>query len=215
MKKFFTIIPLQNKFGLESCHYVPVGNSLLDLEGETSFPILTAVNGFAQSGEEIRIIAVATVDADKDATKANRELFKKDAEELCRRKGVLLPPDGVEFVLIPNDPSVNGQVDVFSRLIRLVEDDDELFACMTYGTKPLSMALTMAIHYAYRIKKNASISCLLYGEINRSVTPHTARVYDMTALPQLDELVHTLAESKVDQPELLLDSLFHLSRDDD
>ena len=211
MKKFFTIIPLQIRGQLQTAHYIPTGNSLLDMEGEIAFPILAAINGYAQPGEEIRVIAIAT---DTDYTVPSRERFVKDTETLCEKKGVLLPR-GVEVIVVPDDPSVNGQIGVFSRLIKEVEDNDELFSCMTFGTKPLSMALTMAIHYAYRIKKNASISCLVYGEVDRSSNPYVYRIYDMTALPQLDELVHTLAESKIEHPEQLIDALFHMGSQTD
>lgn len=58
MKKFFTVIPLQVSGQLSRYRYEPVGNTRLGMEDETSFPILTAVHGYAQPGEPFRCIAV-------------------------------------------------------------------------------------------------------------------------------------------------------------
>ena len=52
MKKFFTAIPLQQSpEGLNSVAYQAVGNSRLQMESKTSFPILTTVNGYVQPGK--------------------------------------------------------------------------------------------------------------------------------------------------------------------
>jgi len=95
-------------------------------------------------------------------------------------------------------------------LLDYVDDDDELFVCMTYGTKPLSTALMMATQYAYRIKSNTSISCVVYGLLDRNVTPNVHKVYDMTALIQLDEIVRILAERGVTNPKEVIHSILEL-----
>jgi hypothetical protein len=84
---------------------------------------------------------------------------------------------------------------------------------MTYGTKPLSTAVMMAVQYAYRVKQNTSISCIVYGQIDRpSKDPETwnAKVYDMTALVQLDEIVRVLADRGVANPKEAIDSILSL-----
>ena len=95
-----------------------------------------------------------------------------------------------------------------------MEDDDELFACMTYGTKPLSQAIMMAVQYAYRIKNNTSISCIVYGSIDRSQSRNPEEwigyVYDETALVQLDEVVRILAARKVSNPQEIIRQILTL-----
>ena len=58
MKKFITVIPLQVAGQLRAYRYRAVGNTRLDMEEETSFPILTAVNGYLEPGENARLIAL-------------------------------------------------------------------------------------------------------------------------------------------------------------
>ena len=105
---------------------------------------------------------------------------------------------------MPFDDSVSAIVHVFQELINRTDDEDELFACITFGSKPMPLALVMALQYAYRIKSNVVIECVVYGQIDRSGNKPTARIYDVTALVQLDEIVRLLAERGVVDPESAL-----------
>ena len=68
----------------------------------------------------------------------------------------------------------------------------------------------MAVQYAYRVKKQTTISCIVYGQIQRPERDRstwTGRVYDMTALVQLDEIVRMLADRGVEDPKAVIDSV--------
>lgn len=204
MKKFFTAIPLQKQGQLHSQLYHPMGNSKLRCEAPIAFPILAAVNGYAEPGEDIRIVAVVT---DNDDAKRNLEIFRESLGDICRERGCSA---GVEAVTVPQDDRVAVHIATFQKLIDLVEDNDELFACMTFGTKPLAQAMLLAVQYAYRVKDNARISCIVYGQIDRSQEKPQANIYDMTALVQLDEIVHLLAQRGVQDPKATIDMLMSL-----
>ena len=199
MKKFITVIPFQIKGQLGNYLYRAVGNDRLQMEERTSFPILTAVNGYLQSGEQSKVIALVAKTADGER---NLRVLRDQMRKLCAQKGYV-EPEIVEVELKEGD-EVATHVETFQKLIDQVDDDDELFACVTYGTKPLSQAVLMAVQYAYRIKRNTSISCIVYGSIDRSQSSDpaewTGAVYDETALIQLDEIVRLLAERGVANP---------------
>lgn len=199
MKKFITVIPFQVAGQLRSYLYHAVGNSRLQMEEKTSFPILTAVNGYLQPGEKAQVIALT---AESEDGKRNLQTLKEQLEDLCGKRGYNVP----EIVTVPlgTGDAVGTHVDTFQKLIDRVDDDDELFACVTYGTKPLSQVVLMAVQYAYRIKTNTSIGCIVYGSIDRSRSSvpaeWTGSVYDETALVQLDEIVRLLADRGVTNP---------------
>ena len=199
MKKFITVIPFQIKGQLGNYLYRAVGNDRLQMEERTSFPILTAVNGYLQPGEQSKVIALVAKTADGER---NLRVLRDQMRKLCAQKGYV-EPEIVEVELKEGD-EVATHVETFQKLIDQVDDDDELFACVTYGTKPLSQAVLMAVQYAYRIKRNTSISCIVYGSIDRSQSSDpaewTGAVYDETALIQLDEIVRLLAERGVANP---------------
>lgn len=208
MKKFFTVIPLQVPGQLSRYRYEPVGNTRLGMEEETSFPILTAVHGYAQPGEPFQVIAVV---ANSEVGRANCQALRQELEALCGKYGLTCA--GVEEVTVPSDESVSTHAATFQKLIAYAEDEDELFACITFGTKPLSMAVRMAVQYAYRVKRNTSITCIVYGQIDRpSRDPSTWRayVYDETALVRLDEIVRVLADRGVADPGAVISSVLDL-----
>lgn len=208
MKKFFTNIPLQVKDGLISYHYEAVGNEKLNIEGKTSYPILTAISGYVEKGEEFRLIAVCP---DSQDGRRNRDILETETNALCEHKGFHFR--GVETVSSQTSERVADHAALFQKLIEFAEDDDELFACMTYGTKLQSHILTMAVQYAYRVKQNASISCIVYGYIDRTtgkpgdLSTYDAYVYDETALIHMDEIVRMLAERKVSDPKAIIDNI--------
>lgn len=207
MKKFFCIIPMQPPVSL---HYEPEGNSRLDYAGETEYPILCAISGYAQEGEIIRVIGVATR---HPVTQQNIDLLEKELNALCEERSFQCP-NGLEIVWREEDDRVAAHAELFNQLLDFVDDEDELFGCMTFGTKPTSIALTLALQYAYRIKDNATIRCIVYGQVSRPSmidrSTWTGKVYDMTALIQLDELVHTLAQSRVENPRMAIDLVLSL-----
>lgn len=209
MKKFITVIPLQVQGQLRMYRYQAVGNSRLQMDSSTSFPILAAVNGYIEQGEEFRVFAVA---ADSEDGHRNCGVLQDELESLCREKNCPCPQ--IEVISAPSDERVASHVAVFQTLIDCVDDDDELFACITYGTKPLSQAVLLAVQYAYRVKKNASISCVVYGQIDRSKGKEpelwTAQIYDETALIQLGEIVRVLAERGTADPKAAINTILSM-----
>lgn len=211
MKKFFTNMSLQAAQDFRPYLYHAVGNETLQMDAKVSFPILTAVSGYVKPGEEFRLIAVT---GDKETELHNCDILRTELDGLCRRKGFLCPR-GVEVVPAPKDQRVSNHLETFQKLIDYVEDDDELFACITYGTKPMSMSVLMAVQYAYRLKKNTSISCIVYGEIDRRAgkgheDEWKGYVYDETALIQLGEITRVLAERGVEDPRRIITGILAL-----
>lgn len=207
MKKFFTTVPLQKEGQLKRFVYAAQGNSKLSMDEATSFPIIPVINGYVEPGEAFRVIAVVQ---DNDDAKRNYGSLKDELHALCERKGLSYPDKDVEYVDGPTDQRVSSNVDTFQKLIDKVDNDDDLFACVTYGTKPMSMALLTAIRYAYRLKQNATVSCVVYGEVDRSDGDWKARIYDETAMVQLDEITRMLADRGVEDPEASLKAILSM-----
>lgn len=196
MKKFFTVVALQPN-GVTPCVYQAMGNSRLQMDCAVGFPILTAINGYVEKGETIRIIAL--IEQGNDKAKLNFKALETQVDVLQEKIGFLCT--GVEPVGIAGLQDVRTHVDSFQKLLDYIDDDDELFGCITYGTKPQSMALKLALQYGYRVNRNVRIACLVYGKVDHRVNPIVAEVYDETALIQLDEIVHMLADRKVSNPK--------------
>ena len=113
------------------------------------------------------------------------------------------------------EPVVNSRYSIVlataKRARQLIDGAPAL--CEGPCNKPLSIAVRMAVQYAYRVKKNTSISCIVYGQIDRPGSDRStwrAYVYDETALVQLDEVVRMLADRNVQDPKGTIDAILNL-----
>lgn len=211
MKKFLSIISFQDPNRFYSYNYEAKDNQLLSLGKETHFPIIAEINGYCSKGDEIRVIALAE---DNDNSRKNAETLNNEVMQICAEKGIQCAA-GVELIIIPTDDSISSQIDTFQRLIDTIDDDDELYICMTYGTKPKSSTLILSAQYAYRIKHNVSICCVAYGQVDRSNsngdrTKDKASIFDMTALTMLDEMIRVMASQGVRNPRALIETVLSM-----
>lgn len=215
MKKFFMITPLQpvgiredgTRYDyLRMSNYEPVGNGKLEYHHKTRFPLMHLINGYTEPMEKIRVISVTP---EYEYCNIHLQQLQEELDILQQEKKFLCEK-GVESVPIKFAGDVSTQMDLFHKLLSYMDDDDILYACLTYGMKPMPMAQLMAIQYAYRVLQNVSIGCLVYGEVDYSETPSKMRIFDITALIQLDEIVRMLADRKVSDPKGMIDKIIQL-----
>ena len=198
MKKFITTIPYQDpekfgqKGGLVRSVYQADDNERL-VYGETAFPIIPVINGYVENGEEIVIIPIM---ADYENVRGNYTYFKDEVKNLCDSRSIKYSFD--ESVTIPYNNFIETELDLFGKLIERFDDGDTIYSCITYGTKPFPIIQTMAMNYAYRIKKNVSIGCVVYGAMDHNT--NKSAIYDVTSLFYVDETIRLLAEQKVKDP---------------
>lgn len=194
MKKFLTVTPQQPEGQLKSVVYETRDNDLLSYDHETRFPTIPLMNGYVEDGEMVKVI---TVTYDSAACRRNLELFKEELDALVRRNEFTYEIESIEM---PFDDNVSAMVGIFKEPLDCIEDDGILHACTTFGSKPTPIALMMAMRHAYRIRRNASIECVAYGQCDWSSSPPSSRIYDVTALTDLDELARVLADQQVADP---------------
>ena len=100
------------------------------------------------------------------------------------------------------DECINEHLKNFEHLIEQIEDEDELYACMSYGTKAVPIIEMMALNYAHRAKFNTHIACIVYGAtvFDKEAKITDAKIYDMTPLFYMDEIVRKVADMDVEDP---------------
>ena len=161
---------------------------MLQYDVANSFPILSAINGYTEENEEIEII---TIVIDYENAKKNYETFKEQLKEIEDRKRLKC---NLVTVDIEYADGMEVQLDTLDKLLDLMEDGDELYACVTYGSKVVSIVEFMTINYAYHIKKNVTCECIVYGQKDHNADKY--KVFDVTSLFYLDAVVKQLSASK-------------------
>lgn len=199
MKKFITTISLQGK-DLTPIAYTAADNDELKNDIAVSFPILVAVNNFVNEGENIIISPIVI---NSESSNRNYETFKNELDEIAKKKSFT-------YELRPIEKDLGDTIDVmiglFSKLIGTVDDNDDLYTCVTYGTKPISVLTIMALNYAYKVKHNVNINKIVYG----SGTWDGSKIYDVTPLFYIDSAVNNLAKLNLENPEDALRTILGL-----
>ena len=159
MKKFITTSPLQE---ILSCvEYVAVDNKALQFNRKTRFPVIPLLNAYAEAGEEIELIVLCHKGHEdrsgeyRDPSGKNFELLKEEVEELRKEKKFECVIKKIEMEY---NECINEHLKNFEHLIEQIEDEDELYACMSYGTKAVPIIEMMALNYAHRAKFNTHIA---------------------------------------------------------
>lgn len=205
MKKFFTSVPYQKKGELIKAIYRPVGNAKLVYEKAHSLPILNAVNNFTEKGEEIEVIFII---GENEDIKKNLGSVESSLDELvlerelkCRKK----------YIYYRDSDDITVMLELYGNLIRCCDDDDEIYSCITYGTKPVPIVQMMAMRYAFHVKKNVYIGMIVYGKAHGNKQNEDSEkifdIYDMTSLFYIDDLSEKFSRMAVKDPEKILESL--------
>ena len=209
-KTFIMTIPFQQTGKLTPVLYKAQGNTKLEYTKETRFPIIPMINGYAEEGDKIRIIAILT---DGENFRHNYETYfvpEVSALVECNKYSF----EEIEVISTPDSEDIDTQLRLFSDVIAKIGDNEELYACITYGTKPTQIVQFMALNYAYKLKKETSIGGVAYGRfLHNDENGHgVGCIYDQTALFYMNSIVNKLAEHGASNPEKAIQIMLGLDR---
>lgn len=200
MKRFIFTVPLQPDGALHLSHYESGdGCELLKTERLTRFPIIIPMSKAVKKGEKINVTAILI---DRDTVPNNYRLFKEELDALANEIGFEYE---LSEITMPNKEDAVTHVDLFKALARVFAStsDEELYACTTYGTKPMPMLLLMALTYAYKVCTGFTVEAIVYGAFDHSAGK--SRIYDVSGLFYLNSAVNNMANLELEDPLKLID----------
>ena len=206
MKKCFTVAPLQRVTAGELC-YAAVNNSKLQYDVPSCFPLLSLIHGYVEAGEAVELFVLTT--QNHEIATENYQAIDREATRLCGELGASCV---VSRIGIPFDETVESHLETFKTLIGKISDGDTILADMTYGPKCLAIILMMAMNYGYRVCKDCTIECFVYGSKDfRDGHPCGKRIFDITSLFLMDQIVNELAKSGNRNPMKAIESILTIN----
>lgn len=199
MKHFITAISLQPK-DLSKVIYENIENAdYLDNDHTFTHPIFVPLKNLAK-GETIRVTAIVT---DSDACRRNFETFAKELEDL--RNEIGFEYNKIDVIEIAYNESSAKQLNCFERIIESIGENDEIVADLTYGNKPTSIAIQLALTFSYLFGKNTVVKALTYGELDFSKKPVDGEprpgfIYDVSALFYMNSIMAEMTSAKPRDP---------------
>ena len=170
------------------------------------FPVTYLLANNAGSGEKVTVItAVEHADGPVHTAEDNYELFKQEATQALQANQAT-----AEFIEIPTTKDFDSMTfsAFFQNVADLLQDGDELYADITFGQKPYSIALFVALAYAVRAARGAELMQLIYSQrYTGSDIPNDKNVsclYELTNLFYLNEVAATAKPGQKENLDLLL-----------
>lgn len=199
MKKFICIMPTSV---LESHVYEAVGNEKIGYQNSTSFPIIPLIKGYTESEEDLQVIPVLTA---SDSTSLSNAVSLTHELEAIDRDAL------ITSINADLSKSVDGSIELLTKLIPLLEDGDHLYVCLHFASTTVQFAIISALQYAYRALRNVSIECVCTQGENEGKHQNV----DITALVQAGELLQTLTERHHKDPAKILRMTLALGEEED
>jgi len=201
MKIFITSCPQQQEGKLFECKYNVSGNTKIEEANRpTRFPVIPMIYAYAEKGETIKVILIKSTYKTTDYNKVLFENELKKAEDDIGIKAQM------HVINMEHRETIDVQLNLFSNLIDCIDDEDELYVCMTYGTKTVPIIQMMAINFAYRIKNNTKIGAIVYGQ--RDFEDNVNTIFDVKALFFMDEVINNVSRLELSNPiEIIKEAL--------
>ena len=140
------------------------------------------------------------MNTESESSKYNFEtIFKSELEDIKKSNGLNnLDINNIQIVNAVSDQTMNSNVNLFEDILNAIDDNETLYTCITFGTKPMPMMLFMALNYAYKVKMNVEIGAIIYGSFYSGT--REALIYDLTALFYTNALLLELADAGESDP---------------
>ncbi len=197
---YITSMTMHDK--LIEMNYEPQDGIVFDGKMKTAFPIIPLMKETMDPEVENKVIVV--IMKNEDSTR-NLEIFKDKLREIN------VDPECVTCVELEEDSRYATGVNMFMQLAREIEDDSDVYACLTYGTKIMTMVMTYVLSSIKYLKTNTVVKSVCYGQIDwESGKPKRARVWEVIGIMRMNELVRTLADAPIADPMVALETLLKI-----
>lgn len=199
---YFTAVPLESNFVLETMPLNPVNFKLDTKLTETAFPIVPVIDATLQPGDTATVVVVRQKN---DSRNRNMDILRRELESLGRSNWTL------RDLTVPESQNKDLLLGLFAEMIGCMQDDTCYYACMTFGTKSYPVVLFSALSYAEKIRRNTQICGIYYREVLRQQgQTRTSRLYDVTALFTLNSLVDLVAGMDCDSKDRMIREMLEL-----
>ena len=195
---YYTAIPLQSNFLLRDAVPEAVNFRLLD-RTPRKFPILRILGQTMEPGDEACVVVVRQ---SNDQENPNYGAFLQELEELH------IPDVRVQDLVLEESQSRDVILSMFKSLMGTLENHACYYACITFGTKIWPLVLQSVLNYAGKMLPDTQIKGIYYQEAlweNGQILKH--RIYDMSILQSLSNVVDLVAESGGENPEAAIELL--------
>ena len=196
MKKIiFITVPIQK---IDAVNYKFPGNPALEYSGNVMSPINSVLAKTLKKEDTVKVVYVIEIQKQQNN---NDELMKQELEEINKNIGAK-----IEFKTICKafEETQKSHDEILENLIDELEENTEVSADITYGTKPLPFIIFNILTFAAKFC-NADIINVIYGKVeyvkdangetiyeNGKKKIENCTIFDLTSLYYLNSISSTI-----------------------
>ncbi|MCL2007245.1 MAG: hypothetical protein FWG77_04080 [Treponema sp.] len=189
MKVVIVIIPAKSPGGVKAITYPVDGNKAIEYNKPVRCPINGVLARTMKKDEEVRIIYILAK-GENSKCEQNKRIFLQELEEINAGIGAKLEYDEIETSFEPTKRTINK---FLLDLTEKIPGEAEVYADITYGYKPESLALLCAIRFAEEFR-NVNIEYIIYGKAEfiakgEIINP---KIFDISALYYLFKMLGSM-----------------------
>ncbi|MGM0216490.1 hypothetical protein [Enterococcus sp. AZ109] len=199
---FISVIAQQS---LAKVNYKPIGTAKEQItvpkDYICSYPILPVIRSIREqdSESEMRIILVK---AENDNTDSAEQVFREQLAELDES---LDNDELISVVELSSDQRLSTGVSMFLGLLSNIEENTEIYADITYGTKAMTVIMNYLLSSIEYLRKGTEVCGIYYGNLERGKDNKPkmdkAYLYDYTGVLELNKLIETAKKINIPDPE--------------
>lgn len=210
MKHFITTICLAKTIR-ETLYRNSENVDFLDTERKFTHPILIPIMNLSEKGEKIKVTAILTNKTSQFVTE-NFKTFTKELNKL--RDEIGFDYGEINVIEASYNESSPKHLSLFESIINSIGSDELITADITYGNKPTSMALQLALTYSYLYGDNTAVKALVYGELDHdSGSNDIGNIFDVSALFYINNIMGRLSSARHSDPLAIIRPLLNNGED--
>ena len=185
--------------------YVPDGNSTIAYDGEVMYPINGVLATKLKANDEVKIVLIKKADKERNSD-ANVQAFQAELGAINEKIGAKI---GYKVLETPFEENWKTQEKLFRMLLDEMENENEVFADITYGPKSVPIITFSALNFADKYL-DCDLKGIFYGKVDfvtgesGKPTPTNPVLCDMLPLYYLNSVMNTAnCENATDALRLL------------
>lgn len=148
------------------------------------FPLSYLIDENVEEGDKVVIITAVT---QTETPMQNYEAYKKEVLNIVKDKKI-----DIEFVEIKQTIEFDSLTfnQFFKEIANLIQDNDQLYVDFSFGMKPYTISMFVAVAYAEKAARNVDVDTIIYAQkySGNKEEGIISKVYDITGLFYLNAI---------------------------
>lgn len=184
-----------------------VSEDYVIVNADWKFSLSYLIDMYTEAGDDILIVSALT---DGDQVQNNLHVFKEEVSKILEGRNVTV---NYEEIIQPSEfRETQTCLRSFKAIAAKFKEGDRIYYDMTYGMKPYTFAMFIAMAYAAKAAKDISVEQVLYVSLYTGSTadkeagkPAIATLWDLTFLFTLNEIAGNVVSGQKDSSDKVFD----------